>query len=168
MSLLREVGYPEPLDANVSKRFKANRRTGTKPERVLRSELHARGLRFRKDLAIRAGTRQVRPDVVFTRARVAVFLDGCYWHMCPKHGTMPRRNSVYWSRKLKLNVERDRAVDAALVEAGWMVVRIWEHEELAEAADRVQSVIVTAGTICRAGASVGFPPHTIHSTPTRA
>src|SRR4051794_22042546 len=114
MSLLRDVGYPEPLDDHVSTRFRANRHHDTKPERALRSELHARGLRFRKDLAIRAGPRLVRPDIVFTRARVAVFVDGCYWHACPEHGTLPRRNSPYWSRKLESNVERDRSVDAAL------------------------------------------------------
>jgi DNA mismatch endonuclease, patch repair protein len=137
MSLLRELGYPEPLDTDVSQRFRANRRRDTKPERALRSELHARALRFRKDLPIRAGARLVRPDVVFTRVRVAVFLDGCYWHACPEHGTSPQRNSAYWSSKLKLNVERDRAVDAALAEAGWRVIRIWEHEAPADAANRV-------------------------------
>lgn len=141
MNLLREVGYPEPLDARVSERFRANRRTNTRPERALRSELHARGLRFRKDLPIRVVTRLVRPDVVFTRARIAVFLDGCFWHACPEHGTAPRRNSAYWSRKLQLNVERDRAVDASLSEAGWRVIRAWEHEIPANAAERVVDAV---------------------------
>lgn len=141
MSLLREVGYPEPLDADVSRRMQANRRRDTRPERALRSILHARGLRFRKDLAIRAGQRVVRPDVVFTRARLAVFLDGCYWHACPEHGTSPKRNAAYWSRKLQLNVERDRAVDAALADAGWRVIRVWEHEESEAAASKVAGTL---------------------------
>lgn len=145
MNLLREVGYPPPLNADVSRRFKANRRRDTKPERALRSELHARGLRFRKDLPIRAGQRLVRPDVVFTRARVAVFLDGCYWHACPQHGTSPQRNSAYWTRKLQLNVERDQAVNAALAAAGWEVVRIWEHEDPIVAAEVVHRLLMEKG-----------------------
>jgi DNA mismatch endonuclease (patch repair protein) len=155
MSLLREVGYPEPSDPKVSRRMQANRRRDTRPERALRSALHARGLRFRKDLPIRAGERLVRPDVVFTRARVAVFVDGCYWHVCPEHGTSPRRNSTYWSRKLRLNVDRDRAVDAALAQAGWRVIRIWEHEEPTEVAERVefalQNGVVNEALIVLAG-----------------
>jgi DNA mismatch endonuclease, patch repair protein len=139
MSLLREVGYPQPLNADVSRRFKANRRRNTRPERALRSVLHARGLRFRKDLPVRACGRLVRPDIVFPRARVAVFVDGCYWHVCPEHGTAPQRNSAYWARKLQLNVERDRAVDKALTAAGWRVIRIWEHERPEAAAKLVEA-----------------------------
>ena len=90
------AAYPRPLDEHVSKRMRANRRRDTRPEIRLRSEVHTLGLRFRKDYPIRAGQRLVRPDIVFARQRLAVFLDGCYWHVCPVHGTRPTRNREYW------------------------------------------------------------------------
>src|SRR5438445_12809478 len=114
--------------------MRANRRVDTKPELALRSALHRRGYRFRKDyrLDLDAGAR-VRPDIAFTAKRVAVFVDGCFWHVCPEHGTKPAANTWYWGPKLARNVERDRAADAALVAAGWQVVRTWEHESLGAA-----------------------------------
>jgi len=75
--------------------------------------------------------------VVFTRARVAVFVDGCFWHSCPLHATSPKANAAWWRTKLDTTVQRDRDTDASLVEAGWLVVRVWEHEPPTEAADRV-------------------------------
>ncbi len=108
--------------------MEANRRADTMRERRLRSELHARGLRFRKDFRFAAAGRPVRPDIVFARERVAVFVDGCFWHRCSKHSTAPRANADYWRDKLARNVERDRANDAALNDAGWAVVRVWEHQ----------------------------------------
>ncbi len=108
--------------------MRGNVRTGTRPELRIRSLLHRLGHRFRKDHAIVAGDVRVRPDIVFTRSRVAVFVDGCYWHRCPEHGTEPRANSGYWRAKLDGNVARDRRVTAALQAAGWTVLRIWEHE----------------------------------------
>jgi DNA mismatch endonuclease, patch repair protein len=89
-----------------------------------------------------AGTR-VRPDVVFTLARVAVFVDGCFFHSCPQHGRPPNSNTVYWGPKLRRNVERDRAADAALAEGGWAVVRVWEHDDPAAAAQLVVAVVRT-------------------------
>jgi DNA mismatch endonuclease (patch repair protein) len=121
--------------------MEANRRTDTTPERLLRSALHAQGLRFRKDRRIDAAGRPVRPDLVFGPARVAVFVDGCYWHRCSEHSTHPRANAEYWQAKFERNVERDRADDAALAEAGWTVVRVWEHEDPVEAAGRVESAV---------------------------
>jgi DNA mismatch endonuclease (patch repair protein) len=115
----------------------SNRRTDTGPERLLRSRLHQRGLRFRKDHPLRVGSRVVRPDVVFPRARVAVFVDGCFWHRCPVHATTPKTNRAFWQAKLEANVRRDRLVDGALEKAGWRVVRVWEHEDPAVAAERV-------------------------------
>ena len=84
---------------------------------------------------------RARPDIVFTRAKVAVFVDGCFWHRCPEHGSLPKTNAEWWRRKLDTNVERDRTTDAALVEAGWVVIRIWEHEDSIEAADRVVAIV---------------------------
>jgi DNA mismatch endonuclease (patch repair protein) len=121
--------------------MRANARTGTRPEVELRSALHRLGLRFRKDHPVHASGRVIRPDVVFARRRVAVFLDGCYWHACPEHGTRPRRNVGYWDDKFARNVARDRAVDEALRDAGWHVVRIWEHEPRGQAAEHVAAVV---------------------------
>jgi DNA mismatch endonuclease (patch repair protein) len=121
--------------------MRRNPRRDTGPELAVRSELHRRGLRFRKDLPLRVPGRVVRPDVAFTRARLAVFIDGCFWHRCPQHGNVPRANGDYWRPKLERNVARDRAVDAALCEAGWRVLRAWEHESPAVVVDRVLTVL---------------------------
>jgi DNA mismatch endonuclease, patch repair protein len=121
--------------------MRANKRRDTRPELRLRGELHRRGLRYRVDLPIRTSSLIVRPDIVFTRRRVAVFVDGCYWHACPDHGTQPTRNVAYWLFKLRRNVERDRAVDAALAAEGWRVVRLWEHEPADRAVERVCEVL---------------------------
>jgi DNA mismatch endonuclease, patch repair protein len=122
----------------------ANRRADTAPEIALRRALHARGARFRKDHAVTLTGMSVRPDIVFTRARVAVFVDGCFWHRCPQHATDPKANSDYWGPKLRANVERDRLVDRVLTAAGWTVLRIWEHEDAADAADRVCDTLAFA------------------------
>jgi DNA mismatch endonuclease, patch repair protein len=110
--------------------MRANRRSDTKPELALRRALHKQGYRYRKDFRIDLIGARVRPDIAFTARRVAVFVDGCFWHCCPEHGTKPAANTWYWGPKLARNVERDRAADAALAAAGWSVVRIWEHESL--------------------------------------
>lgn len=110
--------------------MRGNQRRDTRPELALRSALHARGMRYRVDFPIRpaTGIRPIRPDIVFTRAKIAVFVDGCFWHGCPDHGTKPARNSHYWTAKLERNIQRDHRNNALLEEAGWTVVRIWEHE----------------------------------------
>lgn len=129
--------YPEPTSAAATKIGKANKRVDTKAEVRLRSALHAMGLRFRKDMLVRAGTVRTHPDIVFTRARVAVFVDGCFWHRCPEHGTIPKSNPNYWIPKLDANVARDQRVTAALEAEGWTVLRIWEHEPVATVLPRV-------------------------------
>jgi DNA mismatch endonuclease (patch repair protein) len=113
--------------------MQANRRTNTKPEVRLRSALHTLGYRFRKDFVVRLADTRVRPDIVFTRRKVAVFVDGCFWHVCPEHGRQPTTNEWYWAPKLRRNMERDRKADDLLSGAGWTVVRIWEHESLESA-----------------------------------
>lgn len=106
----------------------ANRRRDTGPELAVRRTLHARGFRYRVDFAPLPGLRS-RPDVVFTLAKVAVFIDGCFWHMCPEHFVMPETNRDYWKPKIARNVERDRISSAQLSAAGWQVLRFWEHED---------------------------------------
>jgi DNA mismatch endonuclease, patch repair protein len=132
---------PAPTSDATSASMRSNRRTGTIPERRLRSELHRRGLRFRVDYPIQVGGRRVRPDLVFRARRVAVFVDGCFWHGCPEHGSLPKANSDYWTPKLLRTVERDREVSARLKSAGWTVLRIWEHEDVSVAAEEVQRVV---------------------------
>ena len=121
--------------------MRGNRRTDTKPEKALRSALHAAGYRFRKDYRLDLGDAKPRPDIVFTKAKVAVFVDGCYWHSCPDHGTTPSRNADYWTPKLARNAERDRQHNEALQEAGWAVVRVWEHESVEQAVRRDKTVL---------------------------
>jgi DNA mismatch endonuclease (patch repair protein) len=134
--------YPMPSSAGRSANMKANRRTDTKPELALRRALHGLGYRYRKDYRVDlAGGVRVRPDIVFTAKRVAVFIDGCFWHCCPEHGSQPASNTWYWEPKLRRNVERDRAADTALGEAGWTVIRLWEHESLDSAINAVVRVI---------------------------
>lgn len=134
--------YPSAANEGRSRNMRANRRTDTKPEVALRSALHALGFRYRKDhrLDLPGGTR-VRPDIVFTRRKVAVFVDGCFWHACPEHGRQPTTNEWYWAPKLRRNIERDRTADAALHEAGWHVVRLWEHDPLPAAVHAVLKVV---------------------------
>ena len=142
---MRSVGtYESPPTAGRSANMRAIRRANTKPELALRSALHRQGYRFRKDLRLdlEPGVR-VRPDIAFTARRVAVFVDGCFWHACPEHGGKPSVNQGYWGPKLQRNVERDRAADAALAAAGWQVVRVWEHVPLADA---IAEVIAALGT----------------------
>lgn len=118
-----------------------NRRVDTKPEVAVRRALHRAGLRFRKDYRLDLDGLRVRPDVVFTRRKVAVFVDGCFWHSCPAHGKRPSRNADYWLPKLERNVERDRQQDAALRAHGWHVIRAWEHEAVDEVVRRVISAL---------------------------
>jgi DNA mismatch endonuclease (patch repair protein) len=127
--------------------MQANRRSGTKPETVLRSALHRLGYRYRKDFLLRFPDEvRVRPDIVFTARKVAVFVDGCFWHVCPQHGRQPTTNEWYWAPKLRRNMERDRRVNTALTDAGWQVVRIWEHESLEDALAHVRAALPSSNT----------------------
>jgi DNA mismatch endonuclease, patch repair protein len=126
--------------------MRANRRTDTKPELALRHALHRLGYRYRKDYRLDLDSgRRVRPDIAFTARKVAVFVDGCFWHACPEHGSKPRANEWYWGPKLVRNVERDRVNDAALILAGWTVVRLWEHVPLDEAVTTVVTALAASG-----------------------
>jgi len=133
---------PVPSSAAKSAEMSKLGRRDTLPELALRSELHRRGLRFRVDRAPLPGLRS-RADIVFGPARVAVYVDGCFWHSCPEHGTRPKANAEWWESKLNRNQERDTETDRALREHGWEVVRIWEHEDPVEAADRVEGAVLS-------------------------
>jgi DNA mismatch endonuclease (patch repair protein) len=124
---------PAPLSAQVARQMSRMPRKDTRPERILRSELHRRGLRFRTHVALPG-----RPDVIFTRAKLAVFVDGCFWHRCPEHATAPKNNSAWWADKLEANVQRDARQTTQLAALGWAVLRVWEHEDPVAAADLVE------------------------------
>ena len=127
--------------------MQGNKRRDTVPEVVLRSALHAKGRRFRKDFRLVTIEGRPRPDLVFTRARVAVFVDGCFWHSCPTHGRPPTSNAHYWGPKLERNVARDRANDRELTAAGWTVVRIWEHVPIRDAVATVEAALDSTSTV---------------------
>ena len=131
---------PTPLDDQIRERFERQPRRDTKPELAIRRELHRRGFRFRLDVRASKSIRS-RPDIVFNGARVAVFVDGCFWHGCPDHGTFPKNNREWWSEKLCANTERDARTTATLKAEGWNVIRIWEHEPVNEAVDRVAAAV---------------------------
>lgn len=134
--------YPRPLNEGRSRNMRANRRSNTKPEVKLRSALHSLGYRYRKDLRLDLpGGVRVRPDIVFTARKVAVFVDGCFWHVCPAHGRQPTTNEWYWAPKLRRNMERDQAANSALEAAGWRVVRLWEHVSLDAAVKAVSEAV---------------------------
>lgn len=115
-------------------------RRDTRPELALRRELHARGLRYRVDKRPDP-TLRGRADLLFRRYRVAVYVDGCFWHGCPEHGVLPKGNREWWRAKLATTVRRDRATEATLRDLGWTVLRVWEHEDPVAAADRVEAAI---------------------------
>lgn len=118
--------------------MQGNRSRDTSPELAVRRLLHAAGLRYRVDYRPDPSLRR-RADIVFPKQRVAIFIDGCYWHACPEHGTSARTNADYWSAKLKRNVDADTT--ARLEAVGWTVLRFWEHEDPTEVAANVTSTV---------------------------
>lgn len=116
--------------------MKANRRRDTKPELRIRRILHSRGLRYRTDYAPGEDRRR-RADIVFTRARIAVFVDGCFWHGCPEHFIPPKSNPEYWGPKIEANRRRDVETTVGLRDGGWTVMRFWEHDDPAVAAEAI-------------------------------
>jgi DNA mismatch endonuclease (patch repair protein) len=135
--------HPGSSSTEVSHRMATLARRDNAGERALRSALHARGLRYRVTYKV-PGLPRRTIDIAFTRIKVAVFIDGCFWHGCPEHGTSPRSNSVWWAKKIAANRGRDADTTAHLEAAGWRVVRIWEHVALDESVRTVVSTINTA------------------------
>lgn len=131
---------PAACSPAVSRKFSRQRRANTRPEIDLRRALYRLGLRYRVDRRAVPNVRR-KADIVFSRARVAVFVDGCFWHGCPEHGTWPRTNADWWRRKIEGNRRRDKDTDAQLRECGWISVRVWEHERAADAASMIAALV---------------------------
>ncbi|WP_090599138.1 very short patch repair endonuclease [Mycobacterium lentiflavum] len=120
--------------------MRSNKGRDTSPELALRSAVHRLGLRYRVSKRPLPGLRRTA-DLVFNSARVAVFLDGCFWHGCPQHHTVAVTNAKFWSDKVEGNRARDRDTDQRLAEAGWLSIRVWEHENPQQAALRVKQIV---------------------------
>ncbi|GAB3471576.1 hypothetical protein GCM10027519_46790 [Kineococcus endophyticus] len=142
MSAWEEPGpAPPAFSTAVAGTMRRTGRRNTRPELALRREMHRRGLRYLVDATPPGTNRRRRSDLVFRGARVAVFVDGCFWHSCPVHVHRPKANAEWWRVKLVSITARDRDTDAALAAAGWHVVQVWEHEDPRAAADRVHGVV---------------------------
>ncbi|MBO0728748.1 MAG: DNA mismatch endonuclease Vsr [Acidimicrobiaceae bacterium] len=136
---------PAPSSSQASLRMRNTPRRDTPGELALRCRLHALGFRYRVDASPLPETRR-RADLVFCGARVAVYVDGCFWHGCPEHGTWPKANAEWWRQKIERNRVRDHETDDALTAMGWRSVRIWEHETLDQALDKVLRALRERGT----------------------
>jgi DNA mismatch endonuclease, patch repair protein len=145
-NLLRDrrsgAGRPPASSPDVSRRMQTQARRDTAVERALRSALHKQGLRFRIHRRPVQGLRR-EADIVFPPVLVAVFVDGCFWHGCPIHASWPKQNSAWWREKIETNRRRDAETDQLLGEAGWLVLRFWEHEDPDEAAETVVDAVAS-------------------------
>jgi DNA mismatch endonuclease (patch repair protein) len=137
---LKRRKAPIPASPDVSVRMKAVRQRDNSQEVLIRSLLHRMGLRYRKHQFAVPGLRR-RPDISFVGARVAVFVDGCFWHCCPRHATWPKTNRKWWKNKLLENVARDRDTDVRLRGIGWLPIRVWGHEDARTAANRIAKIV---------------------------
>ena len=129
-----------PSSHEASDRMARVRQKGTRAELALRRVLHAKGLRYRLHVPLLEKPRRTA-DVVFPPARVAVFVDGCFWHGCPEHASWPKSNADFWRDKIEANRSRDADTDQRLKVLGWQIVRIWEHEDASGAANRVAELV---------------------------
>lgn len=137
---LKNLTVLSTVDSKVHRRMAATRGKNNPRERAIRSALHHKGLRFRLHRRLLPNKNRTA-DIVFPRHKVAVFIDGCFWHGCPIHGTWPKKNAMWWRDKINQNLARDRDTDASLRQLGWRVVRIWEHEPIEVAVARITEVI---------------------------
>lgn len=129
-----------PTSDGVSRRMSRVRQKATSAELAVRRELFRLGLRYRVDFEVSKKPRRVA-DIAFIGQKVAIFVDGCFWHGCPLHASWPKSNAEFWCQKIKANRTRDSDTNDRLAQAGWTVLRFWEHEPPADAARRVKSLI---------------------------
>lgn len=131
----------QPSSPEASRRLAKVRQQGTAAETAIRRELHRSGLRYRVAQAVMKSPRRVA-DIVFPRLKIAVFVDGCFWHGCPEHASWPKQNADFWRQKIETNRARDTDTDARLGRLGWKVIRVWEHESSDVAARRISDLVV--------------------------
>lgn len=144
MRTSRRKGVPEASSEQALRRMQAQATRDTGPELTLRAMLHRMGFRFRVNRQPFAGLRR-QADIVFPRARVAVFVDGCFWHGCPTHGTWPKANADFWRAKIEANRRRDLDTNEQLVREGWLVVRAWERTDSSIAASTIADLVRARG-----------------------
>lgn len=139
---------PLPADEGTRIRMRRQGRRDTKPELAVRRRLHAFGYRFRVDYKPEPDLR-CRGDIVFTKRKLVVFVDGCFWHGCPIHATAPKNNAEWWREKLDANMARDRRTDLTLERRGWTVLRLWEHLPAEEATAHIVDALTGRSADCR-------------------
>jgi DNA mismatch endonuclease, patch repair protein len=147
---------PAPSSASTSLRMQQQRSHDTEVELAIRRLLHRRGRRYRVHVRLLPGSRR-EVDIVFGPAKVAVLVDGCFWHACPVHATWPKSNADWWRTKIERNRERDIMTDHALTDAGWAVLRVWEHDTPEQAVDRIEAIVDGRHAVRRLGST---PPIT--------
>lgn len=140
----RVPAHPEASSPSVSRRMAVQARRDTLPEVQVRRLLHASGLRYRVNLPVPGRSRRTI-DIAFTRRKLAIFIDGCFWHSCPEHRTSPRANNAWWAHKLESNVLRDADTTTHLKSLGWTVLRFWEHESPFVVADEISAALDATG-----------------------
>lgn len=136
------MNKPAASSQSVSARMSSQATKNTQIEILIRRALFALGLRYRIHQSLLKGSRR-EVDIVFPKARVAIFVDGCYWHCCPEHGSIPRANRQWWEEKLNSNKQRDRDTNERLEQDGWRVIRVWEHEDPVDAARAIAEVVTS-------------------------
>jgi DNA mismatch endonuclease (patch repair protein) len=136
----KSIGRPHPSSQAALNRMKAGKPRDTAPEKAIRSTLHRLGLRYSID-AKPVKELNRRADILFRSLKIAVFVDGCFWHGCPIHGTQAKANAEFWRSKITRNQERDADTNKQLEESGWKVIRVWEHEDPIEAAEKIYSLV---------------------------
>lgn len=146
---------PKASSENARRTMRANKRKDTSIELAIRRRLHASGLRYRVDHPADVSDRRRRADIVFTRAHIAIFIDGCFWHGCPEHYVEPKTNPEYWRPKIARNRARDLDSTCRLQEAGWTVMRFWEHEDPDLVASRITAAVRPRGE--KTSPTVRFP-----------
>ena len=143
---MKDVTEPRALSFEIRRRMQTTRQTQTGPELAIRSALDGSGLQYETDRRAIPSLR-CRPDIMFSEYRLAIFVDGCFWHSCPVHGTMPKHNAEWWREKLAANRRRDDEAVRALRDHGWQVLRFWEHDDPVTAAETVLVAIAGRETV---------------------
>lgn len=137
------MSNPKASSSQVSRRMARTPQKDTSAEMAIRRELHRRGFRYRVDYTVLRKPRRTA-DLAFPKLKIAVFIDGCFWHGCPEHGTWPKQNAEFWRQKIEANISRDEDTNERLSGLDWRVIRIWEHEAPEAAVERIVKVVSKA------------------------